>query len=130
MNIATISIGFNICKSVMNALNSVESDDQKYDFKKNCPDYNQDDYANLSGLAYSLPGIIFLFFSGFISDNFNRKNVFIFFCLVTGISTFCISLVKEVIYMYPIRILQGISSSFNLLFAFSIVKDTFEEPDL
>ena len=32
--------------------------------------------------------------------------------------------------MYPIRMFQGISNSFNALFAFSIVKDIFEEPEL
>jgi MFS family permease len=82
------------------------------------------------GSAYAGPSIIFLFFSGYIADNANRKNVFIFFCLVTGVSTFCITVVKDVRLLYPIRILQGISNSFNALFAFSLVKDIFEEPAL
>jgi MFS family permease len=82
------------------------------------------------GSAYAGPSIIFLFFSGYIADNANRKNVYIFFCLVTGVSTFCITVVKDVRLLYPIRILQGISNSFNALFAFSLVKDIFEEPAL
>jgi len=82
------------------------------------------------GIAYAGPSIFFLFFTGFVADRVNRKNVFIFFCFVTGISTFSISFVKNVAFMYPIRIFQGISNSFNALFAFSIVKDIFEEPEL
>ena len=99
---------------------------------KNELKYTDSDYGLLNGLAYSIPFIICLLFSGTLADRFNRKMFLVTSVIIQGASCIAYAFVTENTknLLYAIRILQGICSAFNAPFAYSIISDVFDDEQL
>ena len=82
-------------------------------------------FSLLIGACYSLPYICFIIFSGYINDNYNRKNLVAFCCLTWSLLTVFNSYVAHVYPLLITRVIIGALQALSLTASYSLVNDMF-----
>lgn len=85
------------------------------------------EFAILTGTTFTLMNTISMLFMGYLTDNYNRKWLFIFFAVVWSGATFIESYAHSFIHLLFPRLIQEIALAANFPLSFSLIADYFSE---
>ena len=97
----------------------------KYKIENGLPGYDEKAFGLIAGALGNIPYIIFMIFSGYIVDNFNRKKILLITCLLGGILFLINGRAPHVNVLFFTRTITGAMDALALSSSYAIADDMF-----
>ena len=100
-------------------------DDPYYNIKLDVNGYTPNTYGILVGPAYSMVFSLFLLLTGYVADNYNRKNMLLLSTIVGSIITYLNGSVTNMTQLIVLRFILGANNAFSAPSTYNLIEDYF-----